>query len=150
MGVQSRSETKFRAPEQAVGSGQAEALDLLREVGAMLLLAQERLREGKERRKPGEGKWYTSTPRWGGGSGGESENTAGNVDEAGSKGEDTKPGSRKRSRRQNNSDAYQNLWPGLGTWDPRVEYIGVGKEKESEIDDVRCSLVLIDIFVEVC
>jgi hypothetical protein len=45
-------------------------LDLAREVGVMLLLAQERAREGKEEIKPGEGKWWTSTPRWGGGPGG--------------------------------------------------------------------------------
>jgi hypothetical protein len=46
------------------------ALDLAREVGVMLLLAQERAREGKEPAKPGEGKWWTVTPRWGGGPGG--------------------------------------------------------------------------------
>jgi hypothetical protein len=45
-------------------------LDLAREVGVMLLQAQERAREGKEPVKPGEGKWWTVTPRWGGGPGG--------------------------------------------------------------------------------
>jgi len=49
-------------------------LDLAREVGVMLLLAQERAREGKEPVKPGEGKWWTVTPRWGGGPGGLMEN----------------------------------------------------------------------------
>jgi type IV secretory pathway VirB10-like protein len=45
-------------------------LDLAREVGVMLLLAQERAREGKDPARPGEGKWWTVTPRWGGGPGG--------------------------------------------------------------------------------
>jgi hypothetical protein len=55
-----------------VGKGEEwrQVLDLAREVGVMLLLAQERAREGKEEIKPGEGKWWTSTPRWGGGPGG--------------------------------------------------------------------------------
>lgn len=47
-----------------------ETLDLAREVAVMLLLAQERARDGKEEIKPGDGKWWTSTPRWGGGPGG--------------------------------------------------------------------------------
>lgn len=53
-----------------------EILDLAREVGVMLLLAQERAREGKEEVKPGQGKWWTDTPRWGGGTGGLMENEA--------------------------------------------------------------------------
>ena len=45
-------------------------LDLAREVVAVLLTAQQRAREGNEERRFGEGKWWTSTPRWGGGPGG--------------------------------------------------------------------------------
>ena len=48
----------------------AETYDLLREVGAMLELAQERAREGKKETKPGAGKWWTTNRRWGGGPGG--------------------------------------------------------------------------------
>lgn len=47
-----------------------ERLDLAREVVAVLLTAQQRAREGKEEKRFGEGKWWTSTPRWGGGPGG--------------------------------------------------------------------------------
>ena len=50
--------------------GETEAIDLVREVGGMLLGAQERDREGCEEKAQGEGKWWTCTPRWGGGSGG--------------------------------------------------------------------------------
>ncbi|KAE8449964.1 hypothetical protein EG329_007103 [Mollisiaceae sp. DMI_Dod_QoI] len=47
-----------------------EWLDLAREVVAVLLTAQQRAREKKSEKRFGEGKWWTSTPRWGGGPGG--------------------------------------------------------------------------------
>lgn len=47
-----------------------EHLDMAREVVATLLTAQQRAREGKTEVRFGEGKWWTSTPRWGGGPGG--------------------------------------------------------------------------------
>ena len=58
------------APWPELEGNKAEAYDLLREVGAMLELAQERARDGKEEQKPGAGKWWTSKRRWGGGAGG--------------------------------------------------------------------------------
>ena len=45
-------------------------LDLAREVVALLLTAQQRAREGHEEKRFGEGKWWTTVPRWGGGPGG--------------------------------------------------------------------------------
>jgi hypothetical protein len=45
-------------------------LDLAREVVAVLLTAQQRARGGKEEKRLGEGKWWTTAPRWGGGPGG--------------------------------------------------------------------------------
>jgi hypothetical protein len=50
------------------------ALDLTREAAVLLLLAQERAREGKSEVKHGEGKWWTSVPRWGGGPSGAMKN----------------------------------------------------------------------------
>lgn len=47
-----------------------ERVDLAREVVAVLLTAQQRAREGKEEKRSGEGKWWTTAPRWGGGPGG--------------------------------------------------------------------------------
>jgi hypothetical protein len=47
-----------------------ERLDLARELVAVLLTAQQRAREGKTEKRAGEGKWWTSKPRWGGGGGG--------------------------------------------------------------------------------
>ncbi|KAL9618194.1 MAG: hypothetical protein Q9160_007090 [Pyrenula sp. 1 TL-2023] len=80
MGVQCRGETVFRNAADEYERGgegpvQTEQLDLFREVGGMLLLAQERAREGREEKRSGEGKWWTSVPRWGGGPGGEMEST---------------------------------------------------------------------------
>ncbi|EKD15086.1 uncharacterized protein L3040_003713 [Drepanopeziza brunnea f. sp. 'multigermtubi'] len=47
-----------------------ETLDLTREIVAILITAQQRARSGKTEKRFGEGKWWTSTPRWGGGPGG--------------------------------------------------------------------------------
>ncbi|KAJ4291542.1 hypothetical protein N0V88_006139 [Collariella sp. IMI 366227] len=46
------------------------ALDLSRELIAALLTAQHRAREGRTEKRIGEGQWWCSKPRWGGGSGG--------------------------------------------------------------------------------
>ncbi|KAH8661376.1 hypothetical protein BGZ60DRAFT_433201 [Tricladium varicosporioides] len=45
-------------------------LDLAREVVAVLLTAQQRAREGRTENKFGEGKWWATKQRWGGGPGG--------------------------------------------------------------------------------
>jgi hypothetical protein len=57
-------------PWPELDENKAETYDLLREVGAMLELAQERAREGKKEKRPGTGKWWTTKQRWGGGPGG--------------------------------------------------------------------------------
>lgn len=46
------------------------AMDLSRELIAALLTAQHRARAGKTERRVGEGAWWTTKPRWGGGPGG--------------------------------------------------------------------------------
>lgn len=156
--MQCRPETCFREPGQAEGTGQAEALDLLREVGVLLLTAQERAREGRTPTKPGEGKWYTTKPRWGGGTGGDIGNMGGNTDEAAAAAAATaaggeaassanaassrddkrmRSGSKTKSRKQSMADAYKKLQPGSGTWDPKVTYLAIGKEEDSAFDHVR-------------
>ncbi|KAI9851730.1 MAG: hypothetical protein M1838_002945 [Thelocarpon superellum] len=143
VGVQCRPETSFRYHTEPPGTGQGEKLDLARELGALLLLAQERRREGKKETKPGEGQWYTTKPRWGGGPGGEMGNAAGNSDEAVASpssslttSKDKKRESKYRSRRDSAAEAYQKLAPGLGTWDPKAIYMALGKVPGSGIDDV--------------
>lgn len=45
-------------------------IDLARELVAALLTAQQRAREGRAECRIGEGEWWASKPRWGGGTGG--------------------------------------------------------------------------------
>ncbi len=75
LGVSCREQTTYRDLDEAEGEGKQEILDLLRETGLMLMLAQKRAREGKEEEVPGKDKWWANAPRWGGGTGGEPGNT---------------------------------------------------------------------------
>lgn len=143
LGISCRSETGF-------AEGKADpVLDTLRELGAMLCLAQERAREGNTERKPGEGKWWTSVPRWGGGPGGEMGEAVSVARE-----DDIEPGSevippmdpetRGRptgrsnglKRKQAIANAWKTLRVGVGFWDPRTEYTAVGKPVDSDWDEV--------------
>ncbi|KAL5323378.1 hypothetical protein ACEPPN_007913 [Leptodophora sp. 'Broadleaf-Isolate-01'] len=63
--LSARASTVFSNPSD-------ELLDLAREVVGVLLTAQHRSREGKTEKRFGDAKWWTSTPRWGGGPGGAS------------------------------------------------------------------------------
>ncbi|KAJ9664830.1 hypothetical protein H2201_005051 [Coniosporium apollinis] len=158
LGVCVREETGFGMGDveaELKGAGQKGTVDLLREVGALLGLAQERTREGREERKPGAGKWWVERPRWGGGAGGElgegrgeeevsraGEGDAGDAEEKeGKEGEREKRarrimGVREKKKKVSAIDAWKALRPGSGFWDPRVEYKAVGKSKESEWDEV--------------
>lgn len=57
-------------PDAHKDASQAEVCDLLREVGAMVELAQQRAREGKSEKSGQDHAWWTAKPRWGGGPGG--------------------------------------------------------------------------------
>ncbi len=128
--IQCRPDASFRSGGEAVGEGWAEKLDLLREVGGMLLLAQQRAREGQEERSSGDGKWWITKPRWGGGPGGEVGNQSENSDEG--------PPPAKRGRRKENAlDSYKSLHPPASTWDKKVIYTRIGKDPNSESDTVR-------------
>jgi hypothetical protein len=67
-----RAEVVFRGEGEEVGQGQGEVADFLRELGGLLLCAQQRSREGIKEVKPGEGEhcWWARKERWGGGIGG--------------------------------------------------------------------------------
>ncbi|KAI9717382.1 MAG: hypothetical protein M1812_004734 [Candelaria pacifica] len=136
IGVQCRPTTEFRNPGEALGEGNGEKVDLLREVGAMLLMAQERARDGTVEKKPGEGKWWTTKPRWGGQIGGEIDNATGNSDEA----VPTRVGRGSKRvpsrRRQEAERSYRTLSPGPGLWDKKVTYVQVGKNEQSDFDDI--------------
>lgn len=129
LAIQCRPDTTFRTEDEGVGEGSAEKLDLLREIGAMLLLAQQRAREGHEEKSPGQGEWWTTKARWGGGPGGEVANQAENSDEG--------PPPAKRGRRKENAlESYKALHPPAGTWDRKLTYLRIGKDPNCESDTV--------------
>lgn len=67
-----RAEVVFRKDGEEAGHGQGEVADFLRELGGLLLLAQQRNREGGTEVRPGVGEhaWWTKKERWGGQAGG--------------------------------------------------------------------------------
>ncbi|KAL5335031.1 hypothetical protein BJX70DRAFT_336228 [Aspergillus crustosus] len=147
--AQCRPETVFRAPEQDHGFGIGDVCDVIREVGSMLLAAQERAREGEIEIRPGEGKWWTTVPRWGGApndSIGDSVRVTNELErEAAANG-------RKRSRssasaagllrrptlvrKMSSSDYWRIVQPGSSLWDKRMRYIQIGRERDTPFDDI--------------
>lgn len=129
---------------------QDSVVDLLKEVSALLVLAQERAREGKVERAPGEGEWWTTKPRWGGGEGGEVGKLAEDIgmDEDGqsSGGSNTKSyasaasvGQRKAAREKavlKMVKQWKCVKTGSKIWDPKVNYKATGKDSDSAWDDV--------------
>lgn len=132
LGVSCRDQTSFRGNDEAEGEGKQEILDLLRETGLMLMLAQRRAREGKEEDVPGKGKWWASAPRWGGGAGGE----LGDANEEKNGDPTSSESSRKRLKKAGRMDAWKSMQPPSSTWDRGVTYQQIGKDKNSEHDDV--------------
>lgn len=135
--IQCRPDTNFRSEGSGAGEGEGEGgrdgsapkLDLLRELGAMLLLAQQRAREGQEEKSPGEGEWWTTKARWGGGSGGEVANQAENSDEG-------PPPAKRGKRKETALESYKALHPPAGTWEKKVTYLRIGKDPDGDSDTV--------------
>lgn len=160
LSVQCRGQTSFREAGETPGHGQKEVCDLAREVGAMLLLAQERFRDGTSEVKPGEGKWWTEAPRWGGAP---DEGVTGEAATRAEKESESEPGDgsvHKRSRYSNPfmasrrsarprkltpSEKWKKLEAGPSIWDKKLIYTQIGKPKDSLYDDV--SLFAHDIIV---
>lgn len=142
LGVQCRADVNFGS------TGRLDAqstLDAVRELGGLLLLAQERAREGKTEQRGGEAKWWTTKERWGGGPGGEVGEATGATEvlakEAASKLEE-KPVERNRDgskvrRRPTPAEIWKTLRPGNPLWDPKVTYEAVGKDRSVAWDNVR-------------
>lgn len=109
-------------------------MDLLRETGLMAMLAQKRAREGKEEVPPGAGKWWTTTPRWGGGPGGEcgiAEEEA--IEELVHDGGGPQ---RKRAKKSTKADVWRAMQPPKSTWEKGISYQQIGKDNGSLYDDV--------------
>lgn len=142
LGIQVRADTDFRNEKDEL-IPEKSRLDLMRELGGLLQLAQERKREGKVEVKPGEGKWWTEKPRWGGGPGGEVGAEEGNaevvaaVEEAATAATklEKKPSPRDR-RRRTPALLWKELKCGSGYWDPKTDYIAVGRDSSAKVDEV--------------
>lgn len=80
----SRSEVVFRKEGEEVGEGQGEVADFLRELGGLLLLAQQRNRDGCAEVTPGSDEhcWWARKERWGGGAGGKMPHEEVDIDSA--------------------------------------------------------------------
>ncbi|KAF4280046.1 hypothetical protein KXX16_003244 [Aspergillus fumigatus] len=143
--AQCRPETSFRGPGDAPGTGVGEVCDLFRELGAMLLAAQERARQGTTEVKAGEGKWWATKPRWGGATQ-DTQDNSNCEDQSVRDGNDRKrskyehpfvasrrPGS---GRKLSNAEKWKIVQPGPSLWDKRMRYIQIGKDKDSPFDDI--------------
>lgn len=130
-----------------------ETVSLLREVGLMLNLAQKRAREGQEEPVPGEGQWWVTKPRWGGGPGGEvpskevpngdtndddddPEGSSKGIKRA-SKGVKALSAVAKRAKKLYAMENWKNLDPGPKRWDRGVVHLQIGKDQDASGDDVR-------------
>ncbi|QSZ32006.1 hypothetical protein DSL72_001575 [Monilinia vaccinii-corymbosi] len=148
--ISCRSTTSFTTPLDS-------NLDLAREIITILLTAQQRHREGKEEKRFGEGKWWTTVPRWGGGRGGPigkeieaatSDSISTTTPSTEDKYEDifripvvkfTQPSNPERRPPQKKPrtarlggqaqmyENYRKMMPPASTWDKKTRYMAIGK-----------------------
>ncbi|KAF2211285.1 hypothetical protein CERZMDRAFT_106504 [Cercospora zeae-maydis SCOH1-5] len=148
MTVQCRPETGFQADTLDHKQKEFKArLDHVREIGGLLHLAQERRREGRVASIPGEGQWWTSKPRWGGGPGGEVEkledahheslvNDVIQLAENMRASASVHRGPTRRPKKKTPAMLWKELKPGSTTWDAKMSYEAIGKDPNSEYDEV--------------
>ena len=139
-------------------------IDLARELVAALLTAQHRAREGRAERRFGDGAWWATKPRWGGGPGGpigrEVDAAAPNTDEAApnrdegpgpavapnsglpiahhSRGGAAAAGPAAKKPRKNLPmyDNYRMVRPPSASWDKKTRYSAIGRVKGADYDDI--------------
>ncbi|KZF21443.1 hypothetical protein L228DRAFT_262459 [Xylona heveae TC161] len=150
MAIQCRPDTGFRIGDGEGIDYDGENLDLIKEVSTMLFIAQERARQDQPEFRPGEGKWWTTTPRWGGPPGGvvtkeDAETNVGarppQAPQISSKpGDATRKPRIPRTKREKPKDAKIESWkllrPGMPLWDPKVTYLHIGRDKNDEFDNI--------------
>jgi hypothetical protein len=150
--IQCRPDTDFLGGTLTERQMETKArLDTMREIGGLLQLASERQRQGKTEARPGEGKWWTTTPRWGGGPGGEVANHVANgdvdvkdvlqlaEDMAAALPKKTSNFSR-RPKRKTPAMLWKEIKPGSKLWDPKTDYEAIGKDPLSAYDQVSSPL----------
>ncbi|KAM0244882.1 hypothetical protein ACHAQJ_010697 [Trichoderma viride] len=137
--VSTRPGTNFTTPNIET----AQSTDLAREVLAALITAQHRAREGKTETRFGEGQWWTSKPRWGGGTGGpigrelDTDAPLGDKDAAPTDPEKVvRPPTKKPRKTMSIYDSYRMVRPPAYAWDKKARYEAVGRQKGVDYDDV--------------
>lgn len=125
--------------------------DLMREIAAMLLIAQQRAREGLVTTTQSNDKWWETKPRWGGGPGGKvprlqecEDNYAkilARIAEAGSEStKDMKAQARNAKEKLKRTQDVVKGWTTMvsppSLWNKRFEYKAIGKSPGSPYDEV--------------
>ncbi|KAL8691412.1 MAG: hypothetical protein Q9224_004182, partial [Gallowayella concinna] len=154
VGIHCRNTTEFRHASDSVGEGSAEHYDFLFEVGAAMLLAQKRAREGKKEEQPWKEQYWNSAKRRhlgelpGGRQDFETNCRAkaeilaakegaepmdgvlmGQLDRA------IKKGQPKKTKYVGSRLAYWNTKPPESSWEPKLEYRMIGKEPGADADN---------------
>ena len=146
LSLQVRADTEFQ-DEVSKPKDHMCRLDQLREIAGLLQLAQERRREGRAHVRPGEGQWWTQKPRWGRGPGGEVQSKIGNDDVVqmaeevlgpiqAKKAAMSQMSTSKNAQRKTPALLWKELKVGKGNWDPKTEYMAIGKDPTSDLDEV--------------
>lgn len=137
--VSVRATTNFSVPDIET----AQARDLAQEVLAALLTAQHRSRQDKSEQKFGEGEWWATRPRWGGGAGGPigkeaNRDSLSPEDTASVIGDNPENLHLPTKPRKNLAvyDRYRMVRPSSHNWDRRATYELIGKQYGTNYDDV--------------
>ncbi|PWI72534.1 uncharacterized protein PCL_11157 [Purpureocillium lilacinum] len=137
--VSIRPTVNFTAPDVET----AQSLDLAREITAALIAAQHRAREGRTEERFGQGQWWTSKPRWGGGSGGpigrevDKDVVQGDKDARPDDADGTAaPATKKPRKNMSIYDNYRMVRPPSSAWDRKAKYEAIGKARGTGFDDI--------------
>lgn len=142
-----------RRPDERAVVDKGSVMDLAREVIAALITAQHRAREGRTEKRVGDGEWWTTKPRWGGGTGGP---IGREVDVAPARAEalgdkdglapvcppvSREPSAKgaKRVKKSGNLavyDNYRRVRPPAAMWDRKTRYEAIGRTRGADYDDV--------------
>lgn len=151
MGILERNTIDFISDVTFRLSSKKSEHDLMREIAAMLLIAQQRARGGLATTTQSDDKWWETKPRWGGGPGSKvprlqecEDNYAkilARIAEAGSEStKDMKAQERNAKGKLERAQAAVKGWTTMvgapSLWNKRFEYKAIGKSPESPYDEV--------------
>lgn len=113
-------------------------LDLLKEIGSLLHVAQERRREGKReklwvKKSPKNGHWFSEMASDGAEP---QQDPAAGAQSVGDFTWEVKADSRKAKKSKTKYSVWKEMNPQKPSWDPKMRYMAIGKDKEGEWDEV--------------